>query len=317
MEFRITNSHNSVLLAAFSILKEIALRVQNHANVLPNDISTEFLVMPAFLGIYGTELELLSLSQTAFLIRLPEIGGAWSRTVWYVFLSKVVDGNLQLFLLSLWRRFLLCNHLTKKEKKALWQLIWVTSPNLARSTAEELALWLRIFYHKNQFRIRRDHILEDAFSQLSVLSEEDLRGPSLRQRESCLIFSKRSCKRVLKLAPFRAFIKTSNLIFWSSLRIPCGFASEKLCDRRCLWSRKAQTLHSELDCNVCPRYSRAASLRGASCGMAAAYITAKDFLLWLRGVVQNIEDEQRMHPHSSFKAFLEVVKSCSLPCKNP
>ncbi|XP_058212295.1 E3 ubiquitin-protein ligase UPL6 isoform X2 [Rhododendron vialii] len=30
---------------------------------------------------------------------------------------------------------------------------------------------------RNRFRIRRDHILEDAFSQLNALSEEDLRGP--------------------------------------------------------------------------------------------------------------------------------------------
>ncbi|XP_052208292.1 E3 ubiquitin-protein ligase UPL6-like isoform X2 [Diospyros lotus] len=32
-------------------------------------------------------------------------------------------------------------------------------------------------FARNRFRIRRDHILEDAFSQLSALSEEDLRGP--------------------------------------------------------------------------------------------------------------------------------------------
>ncbi|XP_057472155.1 LOW QUALITY PROTEIN: E3 ubiquitin-protein ligase UPL6-like [Actinidia eriantha] len=32
-------------------------------------------------------------------------------------------------------------------------------------------------FTRNRFRIRRDHILEDAFSQLSALSEEDLRGP--------------------------------------------------------------------------------------------------------------------------------------------
>lgn len=34
---------------------------------------------------------------------------------------------------------------------------------------------------RNRFRIRRDHILEDAFSQLNALSEEDLRGPVLLQ----------------------------------------------------------------------------------------------------------------------------------------
>ncbi|XP_059631989.1 E3 ubiquitin-protein ligase UPL6 isoform X2 [Cornus florida] len=32
-------------------------------------------------------------------------------------------------------------------------------------------------FTRNRFRIRRDHILEDAFDQLSALSEEDLRGP--------------------------------------------------------------------------------------------------------------------------------------------
>lgn len=31
-------------------------------------------------------------------------------------------------------------------------------------------------YTRNRFRIRRDHIFEDAFNQLSALSEEDLRG---------------------------------------------------------------------------------------------------------------------------------------------
>lgn len=32
-------------------------------------------------------------------------------------------------------------------------------------------------FARNRIRVRRDHILEDAFSQLSALSEEDLRGP--------------------------------------------------------------------------------------------------------------------------------------------
>lgn len=31
-------------------------------------------------------------------------------------------------------------------------------------------------FARNRFKIRRDHILEDAFSQLSALAEEDLRG---------------------------------------------------------------------------------------------------------------------------------------------
>ncbi|ONK63220.1 uncharacterized protein A4U43_C07F12630 [Asparagus officinalis] len=63
--------------------------------------------------------------------------------------------------------------------------------------------------------------------------------------------------------------------------------------------------------------------------MAVAYITPKDFLFWFRshtakeikwgGAKHHPEDKddgQRMHPRSSFKAFLEVVKSRSLPWEN-
>lgn len=32
-------------------------------------------------------------------------------------------------------------------------------------------------YTRNRFRIRRDHILEDAYSQMNQMNEEDLRGP--------------------------------------------------------------------------------------------------------------------------------------------
>ncbi|MQL87008.1 hypothetical protein Taro_019551 [Colocasia esculenta] len=76
-------------------------------------------------------------------------------------------------------------------------------------------------------------------------------------------------------------------------------------------------------------YSGAASLGDAVCGMAVAYITSKDFLFWFRshtakeikwgGAKHHPEDKddgQRMHPRSSFKAFLEVVKSRSLPWEN-
>ncbi|KAL3508171.1 hypothetical protein ACH5RR_033553 [Cinchona calisaya] len=73
-------------------------------------------------------------------------------------------------------------------------------------------------------------------------------------------------------------------------------------------------------------YPGAASLGDAVCGMAVAYITSRDFLFWFRshtakeikwgGAKHHPEDKddgQRMHPRSSFKAFLEVVKSRSLP----
>ncbi|XP_027115886.1 phytochrome B isoform X1 [Coffea arabica] len=73
-------------------------------------------------------------------------------------------------------------------------------------------------------------------------------------------------------------------------------------------------------------YPEAASLGDAVCGMAVAYITSRDFLFWFRshtakemkwgGAKHHPEDKddgQRMHPRSSFKAFLEVVKSRSLP----
>nr|AEA41043.1 phytochrome B [Amphicarpaea edgeworthii] len=76
-------------------------------------------------------------------------------------------------------------------------------------------------------------------------------------------------------------------------------------------------------------YPGAALLGDAVCGMAVAYITEKDFLFWFRshtgkeikwgGAKHHPEDKddgQRMHPRSSFKAFLEVVKSRSMPWEN-
>ncbi|KAF8046658.1 hypothetical protein N665_3544s0001, partial [Sinapis alba] len=73
-------------------------------------------------------------------------------------------------------------------------------------------------------------------------------------------------------------------------------------------------------------YPRAAALGDAVCGMAVAYITKRDFLFWFRshtekeikwgGAKHHPEDKddgQRMHPRSSFKAFLEVVKSRCQP----
>ncbi|XP_010548998.1 PREDICTED: phytochrome B [Tarenaya hassleriana] len=76
-------------------------------------------------------------------------------------------------------------------------------------------------------------------------------------------------------------------------------------------------------------YPGAATLGDAVCGMAVAYITRKDFLFWFRSHTakeikwggakhhpEDKDDSQRMHPRSSFKAFLEVVKSRSLPWEN-
>nr|GEW61991.1 phytochrome E [Tanacetum cinerariifolium] len=73
-------------------------------------------------------------------------------------------------------------------------------------------------------------------------------------------------------------------------------------------------------------YPDALSLGDAVCGMAAARITSKDFLFWFRSHTENEikwagakhhpqdeDDGERMHPRSSFKAFLEVVKSRSFP----
>nr|AHZ64011.1 phytochrome [Entransia fimbriata] len=62
------------------------------------------------------------------------------------------------------------------------------------------------------------------------------------------------------------------------------------------------------------------------CGLAAARITPKDFLFWFRGpsaktikwagaqhTPGDVDDGRKMHPRSSFQAFLEVVKTRSLP----
>nr|AAQ11872.1 phytochrome B [Stellaria longipes] len=76
-------------------------------------------------------------------------------------------------------------------------------------------------------------------------------------------------------------------------------------------------------------YPGALALADAVCGMAVAFITRSDFLFWFRshpakeikwgGAKHHPEDKddvQRMNPRSSFKAFLEVVKSRSLPWEN-
>lgn len=73
-------------------------------------------------------------------------------------------------------------------------------------------------------------------------------------------------------------------------------------------------------------YPGAALLGQAVCGMATARITSKDFLFWFRshtakevkwgGAKHHPEHKDnggKMHPRSSFKAFLEVVKNRSLP----
>ncbi|PIN01249.1 hypothetical protein CDL12_26240 [Handroanthus impetiginosus] len=73
-------------------------------------------------------------------------------------------------------------------------------------------------------------------------------------------------------------------------------------------------------------YLGAALLGDAVCGMAAARINSTDFLFWFRshtateikwgGAKHHPEDKDdrgKMHPRSSFNAFLEVVKSRSLP----
>ena len=73
-------------------------------------------------------------------------------------------------------------------------------------------------------------------------------------------------------------------------------------------------------------YPGAALLGDEVCGMATARITSKDFLFWFRshtakevkwgGAKHHPEDKDdngKMHPRSSFKAFLEVAKSRSMP----
>lgn len=73
-------------------------------------------------------------------------------------------------------------------------------------------------------------------------------------------------------------------------------------------------------------YLGASILGDAVCGMAAVKITRKDFLFWFRSHAakeikwggakhdpSDKDDGRKMHPRSSFKAFLEVVKRRSLP----
>ncbi|KAF3443251.1 hypothetical protein FNV43_RR12933 [Rhamnella rubrinervis] len=73
-------------------------------------------------------------------------------------------------------------------------------------------------------------------------------------------------------------------------------------------------------------YPGASALGDEVCGMAAVRITSKDFLFWFRSHTakeikwggakhdpDDKDDGRKMHPRSSFKAFLEVVKQRSLP----
>ncbi|KAI3980193.1 hypothetical protein MKX01_033334 [Papaver californicum] len=73
-------------------------------------------------------------------------------------------------------------------------------------------------------------------------------------------------------------------------------------------------------------YPGALTLGDTVCGMAAVRITSKDLLFWFRshtaaeirwgGAKHNPDekdDERKMHPRSSFKAFLQVVKTRSAP----
>lgn len=73
-------------------------------------------------------------------------------------------------------------------------------------------------------------------------------------------------------------------------------------------------------------YPGASTLGETVCGMAAIRITKKDFLFWFRSHTgkeikwggakhdpMDKDDGRKMHPRSSFKAFLEVVKWRSLP----
>ncbi|XWS31084.1 hypothetical protein CRYUN_Cryun23aG0047000 [Craigia yunnanensis] len=73
-------------------------------------------------------------------------------------------------------------------------------------------------------------------------------------------------------------------------------------------------------------YPGASVLGEAVCGMTAVRITAKDFLFWFRSHTakeikwggakhdpHDKDDGKKMHPRSSFNAFLEVVKWRSLP----
>ncbi|XP_076935037.1 phytochrome C-like [Bidens hawaiensis] len=73
-------------------------------------------------------------------------------------------------------------------------------------------------------------------------------------------------------------------------------------------------------------YPNASALGQAVCGMAAVKISSKDFLFWFRShtakeikwsgakhEADDKDDVRKMHPRSSFNAFLEVVKNQSLP----
>ncbi|KAG6385279.1 hypothetical protein SASPL_154111 [Salvia splendens] len=93
-----------------------------------------------------------------------------------------------------------------------------------------------------------------------------------------------------------------------------------------LLSTLGDAMGSSTDSLVDAGYPQAALLGDAVCGMAAARIFTRDFVFWFRshtakeikwgGAQQNPEDKDdggKMHPRSSFNAFLEIAKSKSTP----
>ncbi|XP_059658432.1 phytochrome E-like [Cornus florida] len=93
-----------------------------------------------------------------------------------------------------------------------------------------------------------------------------------------------------------------------------------------LWNHHGDSTGLSTDSLTNAGYPGADLLGDAVCGMAMARITPKDFLFWFRshtakevkwgGARHHPEDKDdgaRMHPRTSFHAFLELAKSRSLP----
>lgn len=93
-----------------------------------------------------------------------------------------------------------------------------------------------------------------------------------------------------------------------------------------LFSKLGDSTGLSTDCLADAGYPGAALLGDAVCGMAAARVATRYFLFWFRshtakefkwgGAKHHPEDKDdggKMHPRSSFNAFLEVAKSKSMP----
>ncbi|KAH6776754.1 phytochrome B [Perilla frutescens var. hirtella] len=119
-------------------------------------------------------------------------------------------------------------------------------------------------------------------------------------------------------------MQTFGLQLYMELQMASQMADKKILQMQTFTLEDATGLSTDFLADA--GYPGPAVLGDVVCGMAAARIAARDFLFWFRSNMakqfkwgcakhhpEDEDDGGKMHPRSSFNAFLEVVKSKSVP----